>query len=155
MKEDSGFFRVGAMMASLFVVWACATQQRLVRGFQAPTVSPDAKASVTNLVCRTFCSQDKLRTGVAELSWSPVLSIRGAVEAQGLETTVYKDGFKTGAYVHLPFLEKPAEPSPGGGRCSIAVSPDESYVIFVVSGTSIFESDDGGTTFILVPFKYA
>lgn len=32
------------------------------------------------------------------------------------------------------------------GRCSLAVSPDESYVLFAVVGTSIFESDDGGTT---------
>ena len=31
-----------------------------------------------------------------------------------------------------------------GGRCSIAVSPDESYVLFVVVGTRIFESDDAG-----------
>jgi hypothetical protein len=30
------------------------------------------------------------------------------------------------------------------GRCSLAVSPDESYVLFAVVGTSIFESDDGG-----------
>ena len=32
------------------------------------------------------------------------------------------------------------------GRCSIAVSPDESYVLFAVVGTSIFESDNGGQT---------
>ena len=31
-----------------------------------------------------------------------------------------------------------------GGRCSIAVSPDESYVLFVAVGTRIFESDDAG-----------
>lgn len=37
-------------------------------------------------------------------------------------------------------------PRPRGGRCSIAVSPDEPYVIFVVAGLTIFESDDGGTT---------
>lgn len=30
------------------------------------------------------------------------------------------------------------------GRCSIAVSPDEAYVLYAVVGTSIFESDDGG-----------
>jgi photosystem II stability/assembly factor-like uncharacterized protein len=30
------------------------------------------------------------------------------------------------------------------GRCSIAVSPDESYVLFAVVGTSLFESDNGG-----------
>ncbi|MGH8594417.1 MAG: hypothetical protein ACREV3_11325 [Gammaproteobacteria bacterium] len=32
------------------------------------------------------------------------------------------------------------------GICSIAVSPDESYVLFATVGTSIFESDDGGGT---------
>ncbi|MEM7480800.1 MAG: choice-of-anchor D domain-containing protein [Acidobacteriota bacterium] len=38
-----------------------------------------------------------------------------------------------------------AGPSPlPGGRCSLAVSPDESYVLFAVVGTTIFESDDGG-----------
>ena len=30
------------------------------------------------------------------------------------------------------------------GRCSLAVSPDEPYVLFAVVGTSIFESDDAG-----------
>ena len=30
------------------------------------------------------------------------------------------------------------------GRCSIAASPDESYVLLVVFGTRIFESDNGG-----------
>ena len=38
------------------------------------------------------------------------------------------------------------------GRCSIAVSPDESYVLFAVVGTSIFESDNGGQTW---PVTYA
>ena len=30
------------------------------------------------------------------------------------------------------------------GICSLTASPDESYVLFAVAGTSIFESDDGG-----------
>ena len=38
-----------------------------------------------------------------------------------------------------------AQPLPTG-RCSITASPDESYVLFAVVGTSIFESDDGGQT---------
>jgi photosystem II stability/assembly factor-like uncharacterized protein len=38
------------------------------------------------------------------------------------------------------------------GRCSIGVSPDESYVLFAVVGTSIFESDDGGQSW---PASYA
>jgi hypothetical protein len=33
-----------------------------------------------------------------------------------------------------------------GGPCSIVASPDESYVLFAVVGTQIFESDDGGVT---------
>lgn len=34
-----------------------------------------------------------------------------------------------------------------GGRCSIAVSPDESYVLFVVaSDNNVYESDDAGAT---------
>ncbi|MFN8061467.1 MAG: choice-of-anchor D domain-containing protein [Vicinamibacterales bacterium] len=43
------------------------------------------------------------------------------------------------------------QPLPGG-RCSLAVSPDESYVLFAVVGTSIFESDDGGQSW---PVTYA
>ncbi len=31
------------------------------------------------------------------------------------------------------------------GRCSLAVSPDESYVLFAVAGTSIYESDDANS----------
>ena len=33
-----------------------------------------------------------------------------------------------------------------GGRCSIAASPDEAYVLFAAVGTTIFETDDGGAT---------
>ncbi|MGB5987881.1 MAG: choice-of-anchor D domain-containing protein [Desulfobacterales bacterium] len=43
------------------------------------------------------------------------------------------------------------QPLPGG-RCSLAVSPDESYVLFAVVGTTIFESDDGGQSW---PTTYA
>ena len=32
------------------------------------------------------------------------------------------------------------------GRCSLAVSPDESYVLFATVGTTIFESDNAGGT---------
>jgi hypothetical protein len=38
------------------------------------------------------------------------------------------------------------------GRCSLAVSPDEPYVLFAAVGTSIFESDDGGQSW---PVTYA
>jgi hypothetical protein len=38
------------------------------------------------------------------------------------------------------------------GRCSIAASPDEAHVLFAVVGTSIFETDNGGTSW---PVTYA
>lgn len=44
-----------------------------------------------------------------------------------------------------------SQPLPSG-LCSLAVSPDESYVLFAVVGTSIFESDDGGQSW---PVSYA
>src|SRR6266568_4583223 len=43
------------------------------------------------------------------------------------------------------------QPLPAG-RCSIMASPDESYVLFAVVGTSIFETDDGGQSW---PVSYA
>jgi hypothetical protein len=39
-----------------------------------------------------------------------------------------------------------------GGRCSITASPDEAHVLFAVSGTTIFETDDGGGAW---PVTYA
>ncbi|HUR83272.1 MAG TPA: choice-of-anchor D domain-containing protein [Thermoanaerobaculia bacterium] len=40
----------------------------------------------------------------------------------------------------------------GGGFCSIAASPDEAHVLFVAQSNTVFESDDGGTTW---PFMYS
>jgi photosystem II stability/assembly factor-like uncharacterized protein len=39
------------------------------------------------------------------------------------------------------------------GICSIAASPDESSVLFAVSGTTIFESDDGGGSWISTAYS--
>ncbi len=36
--------------------------------------------------------------------------------------------------------------SPPGGQCSIAASPDEAYVLFVLTGATVWESDDAGAT---------
>lgn len=38
-----------------------------------------------------------------------------------------------------------------GGQCSIAASPDESYVLFAVVGTTLRESDDAGATWTVLP----
>lgn len=48
--------------------------------------------------CRTFCSEEKLRTPVAELVWR---SSEARLKGQRIEVTVYKDGFAKGLYVAL------------------------------------------------------
>lgn len=39
---------------------------------------------------------------------------------------------------------------PRGGRCSIAISPDEGYVIFLTERRQIYESNDGGQTWTVI-----
>lgn len=48
--------------------------------------------------CRVFCSEEKLRTPVAELTWR---STEARLRTSRIEVTVYKDGFQTGKYVAL------------------------------------------------------
>ena len=48
--------------------------------------------------CRVFCSEEKLRTPVAELTWR---STEARLSTSRIEVTVYKDGFQTGKYVAL------------------------------------------------------
>src|ERR1044072_2103669 len=48
--------------------------------------------------CRVFCSEEKLRTPVAELTWR---STEARLSTSRIEVTVYKDGFQTAKYVGL------------------------------------------------------
>lgn len=57
-----------------------------------------ASASAATFECRTFCSDEKLRTPVAELIWR---SSEARLSSQRIEVTVYKDGFAKGLYVAL------------------------------------------------------
>ena len=52
--------------------------------------------------CRVFCSEEKLRTPVAELTWR---STEARLSTSRIEVTVYKDGFQTGSYVALGSTE--------------------------------------------------
>jgi photosystem II stability/assembly factor-like uncharacterized protein len=55
------------------------------------------------------------------------------------------DGHRRSTDGGVTWTTATSQPLPAG-RCSLAVSPDESYVLFAVVGTSIFETDDGGQT---------
>jgi hypothetical protein len=51
------------------------------------------------LECKTYCSDVKLRTPIAELTWPA--SATASLERQGLEVTVYKNGFERGLSARL------------------------------------------------------
>lgn len=78
------------VLVSCFSISAEAQRRRNRFRQQAP--------SSTALECRVFCSDEKLRTPVAELTWRSTQALLSAVR---IEVTVYKDGFKTGAYASL------------------------------------------------------
>jgi hypothetical protein len=68
--------------------------------------------------------------------WDVVVHDRGIVDVCG------DDGFSRSTNGGASWTPPGGLPS---GRCSLAVSPDESYVLFAVIGESIYESDDSGT----------
>lgn len=68
-----------------------------------------------NFSCRTYCSQDKLRTGVAQLSWSA--GKKSVLGKQSLQATIYKNGFKNRSFllfeldaINLQTREKEKQP---------------------------------------------
>ena len=61
-------------------------------------LSAEAQESSTVLECRVFCSTEKLRTSVVELTWR---STEARLSTSRIEVTVYKDGFKNGNYSAL------------------------------------------------------
>jgi hypothetical protein len=69
---------------------------------KAPALSPDERA-LAGIECKVFCSKVKLRTPVAELTW---MSSEVSLTGQGLEVTVYKDGFEKGQYARLSLIER-------------------------------------------------
>jgi hypothetical protein len=64
------------------------------------------------LECRVYCSDVKPRTSVAEIVWraTPTRATPQDLEAslaqQGIEVTVYKDGFERGTYASLFSIQR-------------------------------------------------
>ena len=86
---------------------------------------------------RTWTFIDPTPSTTAGDVWDVVAQRGGIVDVCGddghLRST---DNGTTWTLGNLPF----------GGQCSIAASPAEPYVLFVVVGTALFESDDAGLT---------
>ena len=67
------------------------------------------------------------------------------VHDNGIIDTCGADGHRRSIDGGINWTTATSSPLPAG-RCSLAVSPDESYVLFAAVGTSLFESDNGGTS---------
>jgi photosystem II stability/assembly factor-like uncharacterized protein len=68
-----------------------------------------------------------------------------AVHHGGIIDLVGNDGHRRSIDGGANWTTASSSPLPGG-RSSIAVSPDESYVLFAVVGTTLYESDNGGAS---------
>ena len=55
------------------------------------------------LECKVYCSPTKLRTPIAELTW---VAADKSLDRQGLEVTVYKNGFEKGPFARLLLIER-------------------------------------------------
>jgi hypothetical protein len=68
-----------------------------------------------------------------------------AVHHNGIVDTCGDDGHRRSTTGGTSWTSTSGNGTPlVSGMCSIAASPDESYVLFATVGTTIFESDDGG-----------
>lgn len=85
----------------------------------------------------TWSFVDPTPTDRATTIWDVVVHDGGIIDVCGddghLRSTSGGARWTTASTIHLM-----------SARCSLAVSPDEPYVLFAVAGTTISESDDGG-----------
>jgi photosystem II stability/assembly factor-like uncharacterized protein len=79
-----------------------------------------------------------VRTG--RTVWDVVVHHGGIIDLCG------DDGFRRLPAGQTTWTGATSVVRPSWGYCSLAVSPDEPYVVFVVAGTTIYESRDGGAT---------
>jgi hypothetical protein len=86
----------------------------------------------------TWSFVDPTPTDGADDIWDVVVHDGGMIDLCG------DDGHRRSTDGGVTFT--PTTTSPASGRCSIAVSPDEADVLLMVAGTTIYESDDGGST---------
>jgi hypothetical protein len=71
-----------------------------------------AHAQQTGLTCQVRCSDTKLRTGIAEISWSSPAGATAARAQPTLDVSVFHDGFKRGLYQSFGALGARSKPEP-------------------------------------------
>lgn len=76
---------------------------------ELPILPYDKEKAVSRPGCEVFCSQFKLRTGNARISWETPKALEAH---KRLDFTVHKNGFKTGAFASFPTLREKQEMTP-------------------------------------------
>ncbi len=92
------------LVCGVFLVIACTTRPpwKDPDVLNLPILPPDSSL-VNNLQCQSYCSETKLRTGVALLTWD---ADKRLIRKQRIDVTVYKHGFETRTYTILWPLRK-------------------------------------------------
>jgi hypothetical protein len=92
------------VVSGVFLVIACTPKLpwKEPDELNLPILSTDT-STVSNFQCITYCSETKLRTGMALLTWS---ADEGLIGKQRIDVTVYKKGFETKMYTILWPLKK-------------------------------------------------
>lgn len=101
--------------------------------------------AVSNNLGATWNFIDPTPATTATDIWDVVVHDGGIIDVCG------DDGHLRSTTGGASWTTAAASPLPNG-LCSLAVSPDEPYVLFATVGPTVFESDDGGQSW---PFSYA
>lgn len=106
-------------------------------------VGTNCGLAVSNNGGSTWHYVDPTPSDRADSVWAVIVHHKGIIDTCG------DDGHRRSTNGGITWTSTSGNGTPlPSGRCSIAASPEESYVLFVVVGTSIFESDDGGGNWI-------
>jgi hypothetical protein len=132
----------------------CATPDRrravafgiaIVRTAENIYVRTNCGLAISNNSGLTWRFTDPTPIDGADNVWDAVVHDGGTIDLCG------DDGHLRSTDGGATWQTATSSPLPGG-RCAIAASPEESYVLFAVVGTTIYESDDGGGSW---PVTYA
>lgn len=102
MKPMSTPMKLGMLLSSFYLFLACAavkheTPTPETEVLNRPVLGKDTGIA-NDFLCRTYCSEIKLRTGIALLTWS---SNERAFSNQRIDVTVYTNGFRDHVYTIL------------------------------------------------------
>ena len=132
MQFVSKFPRLPAITMLIYLLAACAGTAQIKERCEPeslglPILKPDT-SFVQNYRVEAFCSETKIRTGVARVSWSADGLI---FDRQRLDITTYKNGFKQGFFTLLCPLEE-GQRFREAGKAQLPDRPDKEKLFLTV-----------------------